>query len=888
MGLVLLGCNKEYDDSELKNRVTTLETKVGNLEANMKALQSATNDGAFVQSVEELKDDEGKVVGITVTYTTGTVYTFQIAGAGAENNISVIRNGSGELCWAINGQIIQVDGKDLTVAQTPSFAIENGHLFVTVDGKKTDVGAVSGGLGEVIFKDITVTDDAVVLTLDDGSTIEIPFAKAFRLVIAKTQYAVTTTEPFDIPYTVDNKTAGTVVDVFTDANYVAEVSDDKITITPLAAVKGSALAYADSKVGLTSIVKLVFDMEGEADTFEMSDEKADAENNIDYIADAKDGKVEAHVVSNIAFEVKPQVDWIKYISTKAQNYTITLSVDDNTSKEIRTGEVLIVREGTDQVLQTIVIAQKASEVEIENYNPDGWNKVLDISNYKINSTHIWENGITLNPASVTLQWKFYSNKWNDHKFGDRDANNNQLYCNRLGEFANSDESQSVLLRFSNDGDADGQLCLNAGALGLNQEQVRKGNQAYVWPTGEWVVLTLVSDGSQIHIYHNEELINSYSARPGSSWNFQRFDISMTWDEGSSWPLKQAFNGSIAYARVWSRALSVEDIAATLCDVASNQTEGLEAYWKFDGSTDKYVTNSAPRNSQLELDFIECHDGNGNNVDVSDVAASSWVTLDGSELPGICSREKGSQPSQPDQPEQPTGNIKATYWGNKDASAWYKAFNRAISLPSGYSMTFHFYYDAAKGQRLANFGDADEAPCNMLRFGQAGNNNQLEWMVDTGDGRINLLATKDAVAGQWNAVTVTAGADGYKIYINGELAGTDAKAYRSGTSFQAIEFANSWGQAYRSAFDGAIAYISLWSKQLSAEEVAANVFAEPSGSGLEGFWPMTEGSGATFFDKTGKYDDIDLRYMTRCDNEVSYVDVDVSSYVEWREYPAIKK
>ena len=28
-------------------------------------------------------------------------------------------------------------------------------------------------------------------------------------------------------------------------------------------------------------------------------------------------------------------------------------------------------------------------------------------------------------------------------------------------------------------------------------------------------------------------------------------------------------------------------------------------------------------------------------------------------------------------------------------------------------------------------------------------------------------------------------------------------------------------------------------------------------------------------------------MTRCDDEVNYVDVDITPYVEWREYPALK-
>ena len=873
--LILAGCAKQYDDSELRNRVTTLETKVGNLEANMKAIQDATADGMFVQKVEELVED-GKVVGVTVTYTTGKVVTFQISGAGAETNLSVIKNAAGELCWALNGEILKdPDGKDLTVGQTPSFSIENGVLYMTVNGKKTEIGPMGGGLGDAIFKDIAVTDKAVVLTLDDGSKIEIPFAKAFKLVIAKTQYAVTSTDPIEIPYTVENKTANTVVDVFTDANFSAAVDEAKIVITPKAVAEGMALAYADSQVGLTSIVKLTFGAEAEPDTFEITDE------SLDYIAEAKDASVEVHAVSNLPFEVKPQVDWIHYVETRATNYTIILSVDDNPANEIRTGSVQIVRAGTEQVLQTINIAQKAAEKEVEPYNPAGWDKVFNMSDYKINSTFMLGGAIALNPASVTLQWKFYSNKWNDHKFNDHDAAGNQLYCNRLGEFANSDESQSVLFRFSNDGDADGQLCLNAGIFGVNQVQVSKDNKPYAWPTGEWVVLTVVCDGTNVLIYHDDVLVQTVAARPGASWSLSRFDLSMTWDDGSSWPLKQAFNGYVAFARVWNRALSVEDIAATLCEVPAAKAEGLEANWVFNGAEDKYVADAAGHENR-GLDFTECWDGNGNRKDNGDAAAAAWTALAGSDLPAICYREKGSEPEPP---TPPTGNIKAIYWGNAQAAAWYKEFNRAISLPDGYSMTIHFYYDAAKQQRLGNFGDKSEAPCNMLRFGEAGNNNQLEWMVDTGAGRVKIRATKDAEPGKWNAVTLTAGAAGYKMYINGELAGEDASAYRSNTSFQAIEFANSWGTAYRSAFDGAMAYISLWSKQLSAEEVAANVFKEPSGAGLEGFWPMTEGEGFLLKDKTGKYDDIDLHYCTRCDDEVNYVDVDVTPFLEWREYPA---
>ena len=68
---------------------------------------------------------------------------------------------------------------------------------------------------------------------------------------------------------------------------------------------------------------------------------------------------------------------------------------------------------------------------------------------------------------------------------------------------------------------DGQLCLNAGALGLTQVQVGKDGKPYAWPAQEWVVLTIVSDGSKVHVYENDTLLGSYDANPGASWDLER-------------------------------------------------------------------------------------------------------------------------------------------------------------------------------------------------------------------------------------------------------------------------------------------------------------------------------------------------------------------------------
>lgn len=396
--ILLVSCVKEnsYDDSAVWDKLANLEKRLTEVESSIKGVQSIVGEGKFITKVQELKNEAGKTVGYTFTYTTGEVVSIKIAAVSdpdAAPVLSVMKNGAGVLCWAIDGVILQVNGKDVPVYQTPEFNIgSDGHLYVTVDGETTDLGEVKGqkgdkgdkgekgdqgeqgapgkdgkdgkdgqdGVGAVqdgIIKDVTVGENTVVITLE-GGTIEIPLAKAFKLVIDKTDYALSSAEPIQIAYTVQNATAETVVDVFGGSDLKAAVKDGKIVVTPASKdVEGSVLAYADSRSGLTSIVKLNF----EPEVFEYKDTPADAENGIDYLVDADGATVNVNVVSNAAFDVKPQTAWIKYAETRAPKaYTIVLSVDENTTTNVRTGSVNIIRAGTDQVLQTITIGQKAA------------------------------------------------------------------------------------------------------------------------------------------------------------------------------------------------------------------------------------------------------------------------------------------------------------------------------------------------------------------------------------------------------------------------------------------------------------------------------------------------------------------------------------------------
>lgn len=359
--LALVGCASKYDDSAVLTRISSLETRVTELETSVDALRSAIGDGTFVRKVEEYKDPStGRTTGITVTYTSGDVKYFTITPADetAGPVISIIQDGTGALCWAVDGVLIQVNGANVPVYQTPVFSIDSdGNLRVTIDGETVVLGPVKNEgatLQDGIFTNLEVTADAVVLTLSDGSSVTIPFAEAFKLNIDTTEFTFEYLNPIEIPYTVSAKTDGTEVGIagYSPKEFSVAVDADKIVVTPLSRKAAAILlAYADSQVGLTSIVPITVEAEG----VEVTDTPESA--TADYLAEGEDATVTANVVSNIEFDVVPTVDWISVVSVKSAAYVLTFALQDNETGAYREGTVNILKKGTETIVQTIVIGQ---------------------------------------------------------------------------------------------------------------------------------------------------------------------------------------------------------------------------------------------------------------------------------------------------------------------------------------------------------------------------------------------------------------------------------------------------------------------------------------------------------------------------------------------------
>ena len=378
MALLLVGCAKETVDlTGINEKLAELENRVSALEGAIASIQSAIGDGVFVQKAEPYVDTEtGKTIGVTVTYTSGKVVYFEISPKAdyAGPVLGVIKSGSGALVWAIDGVAIKdQDGKEVPVNKTPAFTIdEDGYLWVSIDGgdpvKLGQVQNEGATLIDGIFKDIKVEQDKVVLTLSDNTIVNIPFATAFKLVIEGTEF-INDGKAITIPYTVTGKTANTVVGVagYDPYYFYVEVTEENIKITPLQPESEAVfLIYADSQVGLTSMVSVCVSRESAY----VLDPRPE-ESGCDYVIEGDGGDVEMHVVSNVEIEAKveEECDWITISSTKSHTYTITAKVAENTGKA-RVGSIYIYKKGTEKLLQAISIYQ-AKTSAVTNLSKEG-------------------------------------------------------------------------------------------------------------------------------------------------------------------------------------------------------------------------------------------------------------------------------------------------------------------------------------------------------------------------------------------------------------------------------------------------------------------------------------------------------------------------------------
>ena len=375
-GLAFYACTPAaYDDTAIKeqinnldDRLTKVEEDLATLELNvaaMKTLAEALKTGKYIVSYTALADESG----YTITFSDGTSVVVKhgekgdkgdkgdtgetgATGAAGKDGVTptvTVKDVDGVLYWFINGeQICPV------YEGTPVFSSVDGNLYVTYPGETEPVwiGALTG---KSIFDSVVVDEEAgvVIFTFvgengQAGDSFALPLAAKFELVISTSVGLEAGATSVEIPYEVKGANATTVVDVLAVA--CEAVVEPKVIKVSNIAAGAQLLVFADNGEGKTSIKKVVFS--GESYSVEAVSEVIPAEG----------GSVVVKGVSNVPFEVviPAEAAWLTLDQTKSA-FELTFVAEANTLQEVREAEVSFVRQGSEEVLMSVTIAQEAGK-----------------------------------------------------------------------------------------------------------------------------------------------------------------------------------------------------------------------------------------------------------------------------------------------------------------------------------------------------------------------------------------------------------------------------------------------------------------------------------------------------------------------------------------------
>lgn len=377
LSLVLLGFASTscYDDSKLWEkvedldvRVETLETLCTQMNSNLTALTELINAmtmGDVIVGVTPIKDN-GVEIGWQILLKDRepvVIYHGKNGAAGADGKdgvngtngqdaeapvFGVKEDTDGFYYWTLDGEfVVDAEGNKLPVtAAAPKVKVENETWMVSYDDGKTwtELGpAVTVGI-----KDVEYTDDVLILTMNDGTKINVKIGSGFKVVLREFDAtALQYGSDLEIPYTIEGAEGEVVVFLLQEGSaFKAELVEEsalagKVVVKQLAAEtkesKGKVGIFAVAEDGTTvsQAVRLtsgVFTtVEGNKDTYAVA---------------PVGGKVVFTVATNALYKVNglEECDWITYIPpTKAvENKGLTFNVRANAGNEARNAAVEVV------------------------------------------------------------------------------------------------------------------------------------------------------------------------------------------------------------------------------------------------------------------------------------------------------------------------------------------------------------------------------------------------------------------------------------------------------------------------------------------------------------------------------------------------------------------
>ncbi|MNK06818.1 hypothetical protein D3C87_247210 [compost metagenome] len=226
---------------------------------------------------------------------------------------------------------------------------------------------------------------------------------------------------------------------------------------------------------------------------------------------------------------------------------------------------------------------------------------LNMNNTNLYSNFIFEDNKAVNLPNYTYEIKCYVNAWHT----------SPEPISRLCSFTAKDESASNMLRFGENGqDINSLQWVSPGGSVVSAKRFN---------LGQWYTISLTFDGKKYVMYvdgvKDVELIGNKASV------FQRFELGMSWE---NYPARQYFNGRIAEARVWNRALTANELQLGICGV-DPKSNGLVAYWKFNEGTGSIFKDATGNGYDMDWSkTVRDNTGNGTLNPFNKSSSVAWL------------------------------------------------------------------------------------------------------------------------------------------------------------------------------------------------------------------------------------------------------------------------
>lgn len=358
----LSGCQNGLDEisdrlDNLEGRVETLEQLCGDMNANIATIQAfvaAHQNDLYIEKITEAAD------GFTITFSNGKTYTLKNGDKGNKGDkgdqgatgpqgeqgatpvVSIAYSAEDGYYWTVNGEPVLIDGKKVSaLGVTPQLRINEGKWEISYDnGAKWE--EVASAYDQSTKITVSEDENAVYLTLADGTVFTISKVPGFAFKVEKYDLAVSAGQTVELAYTLADGDESVRFEV--KGTYEAEVvpTDNnggviKITV-PNPVVKGYVMITAvknstsEFKAQYISIEEAVMSVSDEA-----------------FTAEQVGGSFKVTIQTNLAYEVKIPAEaqeWISVVESRAiRTDVVTFLLAENTTEATRTATVTIEAEG---------------------------------------------------------------------------------------------------------------------------------------------------------------------------------------------------------------------------------------------------------------------------------------------------------------------------------------------------------------------------------------------------------------------------------------------------------------------------------------------------------------------------------------------------------------